>query len=180
MMAEERRERIAAALTQRGFMSIGDITAHVGCSVATARRDLDTLARLGRARRARGGALSSGDAGAAGLAPVARDLRRDTAADPFATVKRRIAHAAAELVMDRDTVGLTGGTTTLAVARKPPSCAPSPRARRTIIVADHRKIGWTAVTQVLPLAAVAALVTDAGPSPAREAIEGAGVRVIAV
>ncbi len=49
-----------------------------------------------------------------------------------------------------------------------------------VIVADQRKIGRTAVIQVLPLVAVEILVTDAGPSPARKAIEGAGVRVIAV
>lgn len=252
MMAEERRARIAAALAQCGVMSIGDITAHVGCSVATARRDLDTLARLGRARRTRGGALAVSDT-------AAREDRRDADAALFAAVKRRIAHAAAALVEDGDTVGLTGGTTMLAVARhlrgrplglvtnaldiaRELAAAPGAqvvliggvayaglgeiagplaegmlrqirvdalflsvdgvsaaagatitgdleapvvrafvaRARRTIVVADHRKIGRTAVSQVLPIAAVAALVTDAGPSPARAAIEGAGVRVITV
>jgi len=260
MMAEERREHIAAAVAQQGFMSIGDIMAYVGCSVATARRDLDDLAAAGRLRRSRGGAtvpLGPDAAAVSGLALPSPD--GDTEPDPYADAKRRIARAAADLVMDGDTVGLAGGTTTLEVARclrgrqlglvtnaidiaRELSSAPgsrvvlvggvlnagmdelvgplaegmlaqirvdtlfisvdglsveagatiigdleapvvrafAARARRTIIVADRRKIGRTAVTQALPIAAVHALVTDAGASPARDAIEGAGVRIIAV
>ena len=259
-MAEERREHIAAAVAQRGFMSIGDIMSYAGCSVATARRDLDDLAAAGRLRRSRGGAMASPRldvATAPGLALSSSG--GDTESDPYAGAKRRIARAASELVMDGDTVGLAGGTTTLEVARclrgrqlglvtnaidiarelsavpgsrvvliggvlnagldelvgplaegmlaqirvdtlfisvdglsvdagatiigdleAPVVRAFAARARRTIIVADHRKIGRTAVTQALPIAAVHALVTDAGPSRAREAIEGAGVRIIAV
>ncbi len=261
MMAEERRERIASALAERGFMSIGDVTAHVGCSVATARRDLDTLARIGRIRRSRGGALAPSDMVTATIQamPAAPAMRGDTEQDPFAAIKRRIARSAAALVTDGDTVGLAGGTTTLEVARclrgrslglvtnaidiarelssipgarvvliggvlnagldelvgplaegmlaqvrvdtlfisvdglsveagatiigdieGPIVRAFAARARRTIIVADHRKIGRTAVTQALPITAVQILVTDAGPSPARDAIAGAGVRIIAV
>jgi len=268
MMAEERRERIAAALVQRGSMSIADITAQVGCSVATARRDLDTLARLGQVRRSRGGAMATPTPPTASAAPggplvggasPARATRRSAEPDPFALIKGRIARAAADLVMAGDSVGLSGGTTTLEVARclrgrslglvtnaldiarelasapgarvvliggvlnadmdelvgplaedmlarirvdtlflsvdgvsaeagatiigdleAPVVRAFAARARRVVIVADQRKIGRTAVIQVLPLVAVEILVTDAGPSPAREAIEGAGVRVIAV
>jgi len=268
MMAEERRERIAAALVQRGSMSIADITAQVGCSVATARRDLDTLARLGQVRRSRGGAMATPTPPTASAAPggplvggasPGRATRRSAEPDPFALIKGRIARAAADLVMAGDSVGLSGGTTTLEVARclrgrslglvtnaldiareltsapgarvvliggvlnadmdelvgplaedmlarirvdtlflsvdgvsaeagatiigdleAPVVRAFAARARRVVIVADQRKIGRTAVIQVLPLVAVEILVTDAGPSPAREAIEGAGVRVIAV
>lgn len=268
MMAEERRERIAAALVQRGSMSIADITAQVGCSVATARRDLDTLARLGQVRRSRGGAMATPTPPTASAAPggplvggasPGRATRRRAEPDPFALIKGRIARAAADLVMAGDSVGLSGGTTTLEVARclrgrslglvtnaldiarelasapgarvvliggvlnadmdelvgplaedmlarirvdtlflsvdgvsaeagatiigdleAPVVRAFAARARRVVIVADQRKIGRTAVIQVLPLVAVEILVTDAGPSPAREAIEGAGVRVIAV
>jgi len=268
MMAEERRERIAAALVQRGSMSIADITAQVGCSVATARRDLDTLARLGQVRRSRGGAMATPTPPTASAAPggplvggasPARATRRSAEPDPFALIKGRIARAAADLVMAGDSVGLSGGTTTLEVARclrgrslglvtnaldiarelasapgarvvliggvlnadmdelvgplaedmlarirvdtlflsvdgvsaeagttiigdleAPVVRAFAARARRVVIVADQRKIGRTAVIQVLPLVAVEILVTDAGPSPARKAIEGAGVRVIAV
>ncbi len=270
MMAEERREHIAAAVAQRGFMSIGDITAQTGCSVATARRDLDAIARAGRIRRSRGGAIAALQASPAAT-PVSprqegpEEMRATWAApavanpDPFLAIKQRIARAAAALVADGDTVGLVGGTTTLEVARclrgrqlglvtnaidiarelaavpgsrvvlvggvlnagmdelvgplaegmlaqirvdtlfisvdglsveagatiigdieAPVVRAFAARARRTIIVADHRKIGRTAVTQVLPIAAVHALVTDAGPSPARAAIEGAGAHIIAV
>jgi len=126
MMAEERRERIAAALVQRGSMSIADITAQVGCSVATARRDLDTLARLGQVRRSRGGAMATPTPPTASAAPggplvggasPGRATRRSAEPDPFALIKGRIARAAADLVMAGDSVGLSGGTTTLEVAR---------------------------------------------------------------
>jgi len=260
MMAEERREHIAASVAQRGFMSVGDITAQTGCSVATARRDLDGLAAAGRLRRSRGGAMAPLGAETAALSALALPSSGgDTEPDPFLAIKRRIARAAAALVADGDTVGLVGGTTTLEVARclrgrqlglvtnaidiarelatvpgsrvvlvggvlnagmdelvgplaegmlaqirvdtlfisvdglsveagatiigdieAPVVRAFAARARRTIIVADHRKIGRTAVTQVLPIAAVHALVTDAGPSPPRDAIEGAGAHIIAV
>lgn len=194
-----------------------------------------------------------------GGASPGRATRRSAEPDPFALIKGRIARAAADLVMAGDSVGLSGGTTTLEVARclrgrslglvtnaldiarelasapgarvvliggvlnadmdelvgplaedmlarirvdtlflsvdgvsaeagatiigdleAPVVRAFAARARRVVIVADQRKIGRTAVIQVLPLVAVEILVTDAGPSPAREAIEGAGVRVIAV
>jgi len=209
-----------------------------------------------------------------GGASPGRATRRRAEPDPFALIKGRIARAAADLVMAGDSVGLSGGMTTLEVARclrgrslglvtnaldiarelasAPGAPAPgaeapgaeapgarvvliggvlnadmdelvgplaedmlarirvdtlflsvdgvsaeagatiigdleapvvrafAARARRVVIVADQRKIGRTAVIQVLPLVAVEILVTDAGPSPAREAIEGAGVRVIAV
>jgi len=118
MMAEERHERIASALAQQGFMSIGDITSHAGCSVATARRGLDALARIGRIRRSRGGAAASGNTATAVIhtPPTVRAARDDAEPAPFAAVKRRIARTAA-LVADGDTAGLAGDTTTLEVAR---------------------------------------------------------------
>lgn len=252
-MTEPRRERILAELARQRFMSIGDVTASVGCSVATARRDLDALAQAGRIRRSRGGAIALAGANEA-AAPVAPHSRAD---DPFGPEKRRIAAAAAALVADGDTVALGGGSTTLEVARclrgrtlgavtnaidlaRELAAVPgarvvliggvlnsgadelvgplaegmlaqvridllflsvdglgveagatiigdleaqvlramAARARRVVVVADRRKIGRTALTQVLPLSAVSALVTDAGPSAAREAIGASGVEII--
>jgi len=84
------------------------------------------------------------------------------------------------LFISVDGLSVEAGATIIGDLEAPVVRAFSDRARRTIIVADRRKIGRTAVTQALPIAAVHALVTDAGPSPARAAIEGAGVQVIAV
>lgn len=256
VMTETRRDQIAAELTSRRFMSIGDITARFGCSVATARRDLDALARAGRIRRSRGGALAVTEA--ARGTPLMAAGEGPAEIDPFAAVKRRIACVASGLIADGDTVGLGGGTTTLEVARclrvrtlgivtnavdhalelaSVPGAkvvliggmltsghelvgllaecmlaqiridtlfisvnglsveagatiiddleaqllrAMAARARRLVVVADHRKLGRTAVTQVVPIEAVRMLVTDAAPSPIREAIERAGVQVVEV
>jgi len=52
-----------------------------------------------------------------GGASPARATRRSAEPDPFALIKGRIARAAADLVMAGDSVGLSGGTTTLEVAR---------------------------------------------------------------
>ncbi len=253
-MGEPRRERILSELARRRFMSIGDVVSSVGCSVATARRDLDALARAGLLRRSRGGAIAL--AVYDGSMPATPGSE---AADPFAAEKRRIAAAAAALVADGDTVALGGGSTTLEVARAlrgrklgavtnaiplAQELAAEPgtrvvliggvlntgadelvgplaegmlaqvridllfvsvdglsveagatiigdleaqvlramaaRARRVVVVADRRKIGRTALTQVLPLGAVSALVTDAAATPARDAIQAAGVEIIQV
>jgi len=84
------------------------------------------------------------------------------------------------LFLSVDGVSAEAGATIIGDLEAPVVRAFAARARRVVIVADQRKIGRTAVIQVLPLVAVEILVTDAGPSPARKAIEGAGVRVIAV
>jgi DeoR/GlpR family transcriptional regulator of sugar metabolism len=179
--------------------------------------------------------------------------------DPLLTEKQRIAQAAALLVCDGETVGLSGGTTTHEVARclrgrsvgavtnavdlaLELAASPGPRvmliggvldyahghellgaltermlatlhmdvlfvsvngisaqagvtiigelnaqvmrvmagrARRVIVVADHTKIGRTALSPLVPLSSIDTFITDAhGPDSELEAIGAAGVRVI--
>jgi DeoR/GlpR family transcriptional regulator of sugar metabolism len=103
-----RREQILSALAQRQFMRVEDIALLLDCSLTTARRELAVLAAAGQVKRTHGGAV-----------PVAAaQPQRATQADPFAAAKGRIAVAAAALVADGDTIGLGGGSTTLAVARQ--------------------------------------------------------------
>ncbi|ONK16089.1 DeoR family transcriptional regulator [Streptomyces sp. MP131-18] len=61
--AEERRQRIAAAVEDRGFVHVGNLAEAFGISRVTVRADLDSLEKRGRLRRVRGGALAAHRAG---------------------------------------------------------------------------------------------------------------------
>jgi DeoR/GlpR family transcriptional regulator of sugar metabolism len=112
MNARERRSTIAERLRVEGQASIADLAAHFGTSEMTIRRDLDLLEMEGRARRARGGAIS-----VRSLAFEPPILQR---AAERADAKRRIGAAAAALVGAGDTIILDVGTTTAALARALP------------------------------------------------------------
>ncbi|HWE62679.1 MAG TPA: DeoR/GlpR family DNA-binding transcription regulator [Chloroflexota bacterium] len=113
MLQELRRELIAAEIGQNQAMSVEAVARRFGCSLATARRDLQALADAGRIRRARGGALALTN----GSLSSALSGHNGSAGDAVEAVKRRIGRAAAGLVVDGETVGISGGTTTLEVAR---------------------------------------------------------------
>lgn len=104
-----RREQILQVLQERGEIRIDDLTGQFGVSPATARRDLRLLERQGQAIRRHGGAMTP----ASSLYEASYRDRERT----FILQKRRIALAAAALVTDAQTIALTGGTTTTAVAR---------------------------------------------------------------
>lgn len=113
MLTEERRERIVAEVMKRRFLSIHDIVTDFDCSRATARRDLDILAALGRIQRMRGGA---GDVNGMNVGDVTA-IDQEPARDPFVSARQRIAIAAAGLIADGESIGLSGGKTTLELAR---------------------------------------------------------------
>lgn len=105
----ERRERILETLRQSGVISIEHIIGRFGVSPATARRDLRLLERQGLALRRHGGAATPESS-----LYEASYLERERTS---ITHKRSIALAASELIHDAQTIALTGGTTTTAVAR---------------------------------------------------------------
>src|SRR5579883_1692551 len=109
-----RREQLVAELAKRQFMSVHDIMEHFGCSFTTARRDLTALVAEGRVRRTHGGVIALDATNGDGATTARRDAARH---EPYAAEKRRIAAAAAALISDGDTVGLSGGSTCRAVAR---------------------------------------------------------------
>lgn len=109
-----RREQIMAELARRRYMSVHEIIDRFSSSFTTTRRDLDALVAEGRARRTHGGVVALDGAGPDGAAPAPSDVARH---EPFAAEKRRIAAAAAALIADGDTVGLSGGSTCQAIAR---------------------------------------------------------------
>ncbi len=126
-MRSTRQDRIVRFLHSRGECSVADLARLLGASQMTIRRDLDALARAGKARRTFGGA-----------APAERVLfefqflQRER---EHRAAKAAIARAAARIVRDGQSVLLDSGTTTLAVAREL-------KARR----------GLTVLTTSLPIA----------------------------
>jgi DeoR family transcriptional regulator, aga operon transcriptional repressor len=107
----QRTERMSAILEQVasvGRVDVADLASRLGVSGATVRRDLQALSRNQLIIRTHGGAVSQ-QAGAEVPAQVKAVLRQPE--------KRRIARAAAALVDDGAVVGMTGGSTTLELAR---------------------------------------------------------------
>lgn len=111
----DRREQwILEHLLRTGALTVDEICSEFKVSVATARRDLETLEQRGRLRRRHGGAIS--------VEPLLYEAFRHVSSyqeqvEKFADEKRRIALAAAELINEGDTIALTPGTTTTQIMR---------------------------------------------------------------
>jgi DeoR/GlpR family transcriptional regulator of sugar metabolism len=107
VLTDERRSLILGRLRTQGRVLATDLTAELGVSADTVRRDLRELDAAGLLRRVHGGALPRhGDA-----SPFATRARRAPEA------KASIARRAAGCVRDGQVVVLDGGTTTLELAR---------------------------------------------------------------
>jgi DeoR/GlpR family transcriptional regulator of sugar metabolism len=104
----ERQDRLLAWIEERRRASVAEIAAYFAVSLATARRDLETLAEQGKVQRVHGGAVAVRRA-----PPEPPVLQRS---DEQAPEKQRIGAAAADLVHDGETVFLGSGTTVTAVA----------------------------------------------------------------
>ena len=103
-----RLRSIVGVIDDNGAVGVDDLAELLGVSAATIRRDLARLADQGVITRSHGGAMRA-DAGL----EVPISYRRGTAL----AQKRRIAVAAATLINEGAIVGITGGTTTMEVAR---------------------------------------------------------------
>lgn len=109
-----REQWILKELLKNGRLKVGDVCSKFKISVATARRDLETLERHGRLRRTYGGAVSVEPLLAEAFGHVTSYWER---VERFADEKRRIGMAAAELISDGDTIALSPGTTTIQIMR---------------------------------------------------------------
>jgi len=107
MLVEQRRSKILQLTEEMGFVSLQQLTAAVGASESTVRRDLEQLDAQGHIHRTRGGAAYSGES----LTDLS--VRQSQAS----IEKQGIARQTAALISDGETVLLDGGTTTLEVAR---------------------------------------------------------------
>jgi DeoR family transcriptional regulator of aga operon len=105
----ERQEQLLRFVRQHQRATVAEISERFAVSLATARRDLDTLAERGEIKRFHGGAKTVPQA-----PPEAPVLLRSS---EQAEEKMRIGQATAELIKDGETVFLGSGTTVLEVAR---------------------------------------------------------------
>lgn len=106
----ERQKQILSLLARQGRLSVNEIVEQFSISLATARRDLETLAAQGKARRVHGGVIAVEAA-----PPELPILERE---NEQMDEKARIGLAAANLVSDNETVFLGSGTTVLEVAKR--------------------------------------------------------------
>ena len=104
-----RRERIARAVTERGFLRVTDAAAELGVSTVTVRSDLAALEAAGSLVRVHGGAMPAVTAGA-GESSFESSLEMQSAE------KRAIGRRAAGLVRSGQSILLDVGTTAMAVA----------------------------------------------------------------
>src|SRR3984885_9531748 len=112
---DKRAKEILRLLLRHGKTSVEDLTAELTASPASIRRDLTRLEKQGLVYRTHGGAMLTGKAV---YEPFRFDASFQVREDRFAQEKQRIAHAAAALVKENDTIGLSAGTTTTLVAKQ--------------------------------------------------------------
>ena len=112
---DKRAKDILRLLLKQGKTSVEDLTSTLDASPASIRRDLARLEERGLVHRTHGGAMLTGSAV---YEPFRFDASFQVREDRFAAEKQRIAHAAAALIRENETIGLSAGTTTTLVARQ--------------------------------------------------------------
>lgn len=135
MRREERLVAILDLLAQEGNVEVSDIVDAFGISAATARRDLDVLAERNLLHRTHGGASAQS---------LSYDLPLRYKRNPRTDAKAAIAAAVQELIDPRMRVGLSGGTTSTAIAAE--------LAQRSDLEARDGE-GITVVTNAINIAA---------------------------
>src|SRR6202789_2161346 len=105
---------ILRELQQAGSVTVERLCEMLEVSMATVRRDLQDLEMRALLRRTHGGAVAIEPLF---YEPFRHDRSFQDQVGRYAEEKRRIAHAAAELVMTGETIALTAGTTTTEVVR---------------------------------------------------------------
>jgi DeoR family transcriptional regulator of aga operon len=108
---------ILEKLRQFGTVTVEVLSAELGTSLVTIRRDLDQLERDGLLQRTHGGAVSIEPLF---YEPFKNDRSFQAHLEKFAEEKRRIGRAAAALIKKGETIALTPGTTTLEIIRSLP------------------------------------------------------------
>lgn len=101
-------------LLRHGTTSVDELVSLTGASAASVRRDLTRLEERGLVSRTHGGAKIAGQLQYEAFRFDSSFHDRESR---FVEEKRRIGMAAAELIREHETVGLTAGTTTTQVAR---------------------------------------------------------------
>jgi len=111
MLPLERQRRIEALIRTKREAKVTELADLLGVSLATVRRDLMEMERLGMIRRVHGGAVLA-DPWIITESPV---VQRESLNIEY---KRRIGQRASELVNDDDIIIISSGSTTLELARR--------------------------------------------------------------
>ena len=111
---QQRFHAILSGLQEHGSVAVDDLSAHLGVSVVTVRRDLDLLEQQGLLRRTHGGAVSIEPLF---YEPFKKDRSFQAQVEKLANEKRRIGRAAAALITPGETIAITPGTTTAEIIR---------------------------------------------------------------
>src|SRR5215208_6820966 len=109
-LPEQRQQRIALRVRERGSVTIVGLEKELGISAATARRDLTMLERQGKVKRTHGGAIPPGLT----QHEDSFQQRLGEAVDQ----KKRLARAAAMLLEDDESVFIDSSTTAYYAARR--------------------------------------------------------------
>lgn len=110
MKADIRFQEILKKVNDQGRVLIADLAESLKVSEMTVRRDIEHLSRLGMLRREKGFAIK----GVSGSFEPAFAIRSEIAAK----AKSDIAKSVANLVNDRETIILDGGSTGVAIAKQ--------------------------------------------------------------
>lgn len=140
MKREERLNHILDLLANKGQIDVDEIVQQLGTSPATARRDLDSLAAASLLTRTHGGAVSN---------TVAYDLPSRYQREDHDEEKVQIAKVAAAMVGKDMVVGLSGGTTTKAIATE--------LSLRQDLVGEPGRVTLTVVTNAVNIASLLAV-----------------------
>lgn len=111
MLIAERRQHVMRLLERDGRVLVSELSAQLGISPITIRKDLDYLESKGMVERTHGGALVPQK-----TAMLDRSLKEKESQQT--REKQRIAEVAAALVQEGQCVLLDSGTTTTAIARE--------------------------------------------------------------
>jgi len=109
MTLEERLSKIVAIVLDAGTISVDEVMSTFGVSAATARRDLDALAKQQLITRTRGGAMAN---------PTSGELPLRYRAVQRSAAKEAIAKAAVDLIVPGSVVSFSGGTTATVIAHQ--------------------------------------------------------------
>jgi DeoR/GlpR family transcriptional regulator of sugar metabolism len=109
LLADQRQTWIAAEVARRGGVRVSDVVTALGVSEMTIRRDIAQLADHGRIVRVHGGAVP--------VSHSAEEPAFEAKSELHPARKAAIAARAAEWVRPGSSIALSGGTTTLEVAR---------------------------------------------------------------
>src|SRR5215204_2739863 len=109
-LPEQRQQRIALRVRERGSVTIVGLEKELGISAATARRDLTMLERQGKVKRTHGGAVPPG-------LTQHEDSFQQRLGEAV-EAKKRLARVAATLLEDDETVFIDSSTTAFYAARR--------------------------------------------------------------